>query len=54
MARRAPKQYKVTVSYEEHTPEEEKILEEQITAAIYRAKMISLRVEQEKKEAANT
>lgn len=42
------KEYKVTVSYCEHTPEEAARLEKEITAELYRAKMISLKRQAEK------
>lgn len=44
MPRKAQKKYKVTVSYCQHTPEEAARLEEQITDAIYRSKMIAMKI----------
>ena len=61
MPRRAPKKYNVTITYCEHTPEEEARISEQIREAIYQAKMIAIKKREEAaakeaaaKEAANT
>ena len=56
MPRRAPKKYKVTVTYCEHSPEEAARIEAEVTEAIYRSKMIAMKKREEKaaKEAANT
>lgn len=43
MRERKKKEYKVTVSYVERTPEEAERLEAEITEAIYRSKMIALK-----------
>ena len=50
MPRRAPKKYKVTVSYCEHTPEEAERLEEQIRETLYKAKMLSMKIQEEEKQ----
>lgn len=52
MPKKAPKKYNVTVSYCERTPEEAERLEAQITDAIYRSKMLSMK--NREREAANT
>ena len=56
MPRRAPKKYNVTITYCEHTPEEEARISEQVREAIYQAKMIAIKKREEAaaKEAANT
>lgn len=56
MPRRAPKKYNVTITYCEHTPEEEALISEQVREAIYQAKMIAIKKREEAaaKEAANT
>lgn len=48
MRERKKKEYKVTVSYVERTPEEAERLEAEITEAIYRSKMIALKKKREK------
>lgn len=50
---RKKKDYIVTVSYCEHTPEESARLEKEIAAELYRAKMISLK-RQAEEATANT
>ena len=56
MPRSAPKKYNVTITYCEHTPEEEARISEQVREAIYQAKMIAIKKREEAaaKEAANT
>ena len=56
MPRRAPKKYNVTITYCEHTPEEEARISEQVREAIYQAKMIAIKKREEvaAKEATNT
>ena len=56
MPRRAPKKYNVTITYCEHTPEEEARISEQVREAIYQAKMIAIKKREEAaaKEAADT
>lgn len=56
MPRRTPKKYNVTITYCEHTPEEEARISEQVREAIYQAKMIAIKKREEAaaKEAANT
>ena len=47
MPRRAPKKYNVTITYCEHTPEEEARISEQVREAIYQAKMIAIKKREE-------
>ena len=56
MPRRAPKKYNVTITYCEHTPEEEARFCEQVCVASVQAKMIAIKKREEAaaKEAANT
>ena len=56
MPRRTPKKYNVTITYCEHTPEEEARISEQVREAIYQDKMIAIKKREEAaaKEAVNT
>lgn len=45
---REKKKYKVTVTYEEHTPEEAELIEKQITNTIRRIKLDLMRAKREK------
>ena len=56
MPRRAPKKYNVTITYCEHTPEEEARISEQVREAIYRQDDCHKEKERKRrqKEAANT
>ena len=46
-----PKEYKVTVSYCEKTPEEAERVKRQITDVLYEKKMLSLQRKEQKKKA---
>ncbi|MCI6057219.1 hypothetical protein [Anaerotignum sp.] len=46
-----PKEYKVTVSYCEKTPEETERVKRQITDVLYEKKMLSLQRQEQKKKA---
>ena len=48
---RKPKQYIVTVSHKEKTPEEAEWLKREITDVLYEKKMLSLQRQKEKEEA---
>lgn len=50
MPRRAPKKYNVTITYCEHTPEEEARISEQVREAIYQAKMIAIKKREEARQ----